>query len=578
MKSIQLGRIINSMKAYKHFVWISILCSLISVAGQLAVPVFCGRAIDSMTGENSVSFDTVMINIAYICTAALVSAFAEHIMTISNNGITYGVSRDLRNAALRKINKLPLSYLDSHPTGDLLSRVIGDIDTFAEGILMGFSQLFTGAVTIIGILLIMLSYNFTVTILVVVLTPLSLLAAWFISKSTGVYFERQASARGRQTALINELIDSQKLIEAYCRGSEAIADFDKTNLQLSEVGLKAIFFSSLTNPVTRLINNIVYAAVALAGALYAILGGVTIGQLSVFLSYASQYAKPFNEISAVVTELQNAASCIGRVFEFLDEEEQSDDKESSVVLDRAERKEVEFRNVYFSYSSERPLIEDISLRAVQGQRVAIVGPTGCGKTTLINLLMRFYDVSGGLILVNNTDIRELSRKSLRSNYGIVLQETWLRSGTIKENIAYGRPDASEEEIISAAKLAYADSFIRRLPYGYDTVIGEGSEIISAGQRQLLCIARVMLYRPPMLILDEATSSVDTRTEAKIQSAFAELMKGRTSFIVAHRLSTIREADLILVMKDGGIKEQGTHDQLLGTGGLYATLYNSQFES
>lgn len=565
------------MKAYKGFVFISILCSLISVAGQLAVPIFCGRAIDYMLGADSVDFGAVASNIAFICIAALASAVAEQLMTISNNKITYCTARDLRNAATRKIHKLPLSYLDAHPTGDLLSRVISDIDTFADGILMGFSNLFTGVITIIGILLIMLSYNFLITILVVFLTPLSLLTAWIISERTRVYFEKQASERGRQTALINEFIGSQKLIEAYSHGEEALADFDKTNAKLKDAALKATFFSSLTNPTTRLINNIVYAAVALAGALYAISGGITVGQLSIFLSYASQYAKPFNEISGVATELQNAASCISRVFELLDEEEQSTDAENAVVLDRTAGKNVEFKNVNFSYNPQRPLIENISLKASQGQRVAIVGPTGCGKTTLINLLMRFYDVSGGAILVNGTDIRGISRKSLRSNYGMVLQETWLKTATVKDNIAYGKPNATEEEIISAAKLAYADSFIRRLPHGYDTVIGEGSENISAGQRQLLCIARVMLYRPPMLILDEATSSVDTRTEAKIQSAFEELMRGRTSFIVAHRLSTIREADLILVMKDGGIKEQGTHEQLLKAGGLYASLYNSQFE-
>ena len=480
----------------------------------------------------------------------------------------------MRNDAIEKIQKLPLFYLDGHPSGDLVSRVIADVDTFADGLLMGFTQLFTGVLTIVGTLGFMLSVNLPITLVVVCLTPLSLFVARFIANHTYAYFQKQTKVRGEETALVNELIEGQKVVRAFGHERQSLEDFDEVNGRLQDVSLKAVFFSSLTNPSTRLVNNIVYAGVGLAGALYAVAGGITVGQLSIFLSYASQYAKPFNEISGVVTELQNALACAARIYELLDEENQIPEAENAVVLES--NGHVSLKDVAFRYVPDRPLIENFNLDVKPGQRIAIVGPTGCGKTTLINLLMRFYDVASGSIKVDDNDIRDMTRKSLRANYGMVLQDTWLKAGTIRENIAYGKPDATDEEIIEAAKAARAHSFIRRLPNGYDTVIAEDGGNISQGQKQLLCIARVMLCLPPMLILDEATSSIDTRTEIKIQAAFAHMMKGRTSFIVAHRLSTIREADVILVMKDGHIIEQGNHDTLMKMNGFYANLYNSQF--
>ena len=504
----------------------------------------------------------------------VISAAAQWIMAACNNRITFCVSRDLRNSAIRKIQNLPLSYLDAHPSGDLVSRVIADVDTFADGLLMGFTQLFSGILTILGTLGIMLYLNLAITLAVVILTPLSLFMASFIARRTYRYFRQQTVVRGQQTALINEMIEGQKVVQAFGHEQQALADFDEINERLGEVSLKATFFSSLTNPSTRLVNNIVYAAVALISGFYAISGGITVGQLSAFLSYASQYAKPFNEISGVVTELQNALACAARIFDLLDEADQTPEAENAAAF--TSKGHVLLQDVSFRYVPKKPLIDDLSLDVQPGQRIAIVGPTGCGKTTLINLLMRFYDVDSGSIRVDGTDIREMTRHSLRSNYGMVLQDTWLKAGTIRDNIAYGRPDASQEEIVEAARAAHAHSFIRRLPQGYDTVITENGGNISQGQKQLLCIARVMLCLPPMLILDEATSSIDTRTEIRIQAAFSHMMQGRTSFIVAHRLSTIREADVILVMKDGHIIEQGDHQSLMEQNGFYTRLYNSQF--
>ncbi len=572
-----LKRVLPYLKPYTFYVVCSILCALITAGVGLLIPIFCGKAIDCMVGVDNVDFDGVIKYAIYIAVSAAVAAIAQQILAVSNNRITYCVSRDLRNEAEKKTHKLPLSYLDSHPTGDVVSRLISDVDSFSDGLLMGFTQLFTGVITIIGTLAIMLYYNGFVALIVVVLTPLSLFVAAFIAKRTHKYFTKQAGVRGEQTAMINELIDGQQVIQSFSHEDESLAEFDEVNARLGDAALKATFFSSLTNPSTRLVNNIVYAGVALTSALFAISGGglaISVGELSVFLSYASQYAKPFNEISGVVTEFQNALACVGRIFELLDEKEEITDGETCDEL--VSNGELELSDVYFSYDPERPLIEGVSLKVRSGQRVAIVGPTGCGKTTLINLLMRFYDVNSGAILVAGKDIKTVSRGALRKNYGMVLQDTWLRSGTIRENIAYGRPDATDEEIKAAAKAAHAHSFIRRLPDGYDTKVVEGGDNFSQGQKQLLCIARVMLCLPPMLILDEATSSIDTRTEIKIQSAFAKMMEGRTSFIVAHRLSTIKEADVILVMKDGHIIEQGNHDTLLKAGGFYATLYNSQY--
>ena len=570
-----LRRVLKKIRPYYFFVGCSLIVAAVSVAAQLYIPILCGSAIDLMLGKGRVDFAGVMQIILQIVAVAILAAFAQWLLSVCNNRITFSVSRDLRNAALRKIQTLPLSYLDSHPSGDIVSRMIADVDTFADGLLMGFTQLFSGLLTIFGTLLFMLWENVPITLVVVCITPLSLVVASFLAKRSYKYFQGQSTVRGEQTALVNEMIEGQKVVQAFGHEAESLTAFDEVNGRLQDVSLKAIFFSSLTNPATRFVNNIVYAGVGLVGALYAVRGGITIGQLSVFLSYANQYTKPFNEISGVVTELQNALACAARVFELLDAEDQVPEAENAAALQPDGH--VQLQDVSFRYLPDRPLIEGLSLDVQPGQRIAIVGPTGCGKTTLINLLMRFYDVNSGSIKVSGTDIRDVTRASLRGSYGMVLQDTWLRAGTVRENIAYGKPDATMDEVIAAAKAAHAHSFIRRLPKGYDTVIAEDGGNISQGQKQLLCIARVMLCLPPMLILDEATSSIDTRTEVRIQKAFARMMQGRTSFIVAHRLSTIREADVILVMKDGHIVEQGNHDQLLAQGGFYAKLYNSQFE-
>lgn len=574
-----LLRVLQYVKPYRVLVIVSLLCACVSAAAQLLIPVLTGKAIDQMIGAGQVNLSGVLVFAVWIAVVAALSAVAQQFLATSNNKIAYNISRDLRNAAFHKLQRLPLSYLDAHPSGDLVSRMIADVDTFSDGLLMGFTQLFTGVVLIVGTLTIMLIKNWMIALLVVVLTPLSMFVASFIARKTHHYFTEQARVRGQQTALINELIEGQKVVQSFGHEAASLSDFDCINDELGRVSLNATFFSSLTNPSTRLVNNIIYAAVALVGALSAVGGGISVGDLSVFLSYASQYAKPFNEISGVVTELQNALACAARVFSLLDEDDRVPDKENAAVL--SPKGTVDLKDVCFRYVPDRPLIEGFNLHVKPGQRIAIVGPTGCGKTTMINLLMRFYDVNSGAILVDSTDIRNATRHSLRKSFGMVLQDTWLKAGTIRDNIAYGRPDASEEDVIAAAKAAHAHSFIRRLPDGYDTVITENGGNISQGQKQLLCIARVMLggengELPPMLILDEATSSIDTRTEIKIQSAFARLMNGRTSFIVAHRLSTIQEADVILVMKDGHIIEQGTHEELLKKQGFYANLYQSQF--
>ena len=572
-------RVLQYVKPYRVLVIISLLCACVSAAAQLLIPILTGKAIDQMIGAGQVNLQGVLVFAVWIAVVAALSAVAQQFLATSNNKIAYNISRDLRNAAFHKLQRLPLSYLDAHPSGDLVSRMIADVDTFSDGLLMGFTQLFTGVVLIVGTLTIMLIKNWMIALLVVVLTPLSMFVASFIARKTHHYFTEQARVRGQQTALINELIEGQKVVQSFGHEAASLSDFDCINDELGRVSLNATFFSSLTNPSTRLVNNIIYAAVALVGALSAVGGSISVGDLSVFLSYASQYAKPFNEISGVVTELQNALACAARVFSLLDEDDRVPDKENAAVL--SPKGTVDLKDVCFRYVPDRPLIEGFNLHVKPGQRIAIVGPTGCGKTTMINLLMRFYDVNSGAILVDGTDIRDATRHSLRKSFGMVLQDTWLKAGTIRDNIAYGRPDASEEDVIAAAKAAHAHSFIRRLPDGYDTVITENGGNISQGQKQLLCIARVMLggesgELPPMLILDEATSSIDTRTEIKIQSAFARLMNGRTSFIVAHRLSTIQEADVILVMKDGHIIEQGTHEELLKKQGFYANLYQSQF--
>ena len=572
------------MRIWKHIrkYWFYIVCSLIfaalSVASQLYVPILTGNAIDHMIGVGKVDFVGVAAIVRVIVAATAVTAISQWIFGICNNKITYNVSRDLRNAAIAKIQRLPVSYLDAHPTGDLVSRVIADVEQFADGLLMGFTQFFTGVLTILGTLGFMLYVNVPITLVVVCVTPLSFIVAGFIAKKTYRNFHMQTEVRGEQTAFINEMIEGQKVVQAFCHEKENVEQFDEMNERLQKASLKAIFFSSITNPATRFVNNVVYAGVALVGALFAVSGGISVGQLSCFLSYANQYTKPFNEISGVVTELQNAMACASRIFELLDEEERTPDKADARVLTEEQVDgTVKISDVSFSYVPDRKLIEHFNLSVKPGERVAIVGPTGCGKTTMINLLMRFYDVDAGKICVSGTDIRDISRISLRRSYGMVLQDTWLKSGTIYENIAYGKPDATKEQVIEAAKAAHAHSFIKRLPDGYDTVISEDGGNISQGQKQLLCIARVMLCLPPMLILDEATSSIDTRTEIKIQQAFASMMKGRTSFIVAHRLSTIREADIILVMDSGKVIEQGTHEELLAEKGFYAKLYNSQYE-
>ena len=572
-----LRRVLTYIRPQLPLVIISLLCAAVSVVSQLLVPIFSGDAIDAMVAAGQVRMDTIGRAALWIGIVVALSAIAQWVMAICNNRITFTVARDLRNTAMAKLQRLPLSYLDSQPSGDLVSRMIADVDTFSDGLLMGFTQLLTGVLTIAGTLGFMLSVNPLITLVVVALTPLGLFVAGFIAKHSYHFFQEQSVVRGKQTALVNELIEGQKVVKAFGREQAAIEEFGEVNEHLRDVSLKATFYSSLVNPSTRMVNNLVYAAVALTGALFAVGGGaaaVTIGELSVFLSYASQFAKPFNEISGVITELQNALACAARVFELMDEPDQVAEPEDAVTL-RCDG-HVTLKDVRFSYTPERPLIEGLSLDVKPGRRIAIVGPTGCGKTTLINLLMRFYDVTGGSIEMAGHDLRTLTRRSLRGSIGMVLQDTWLKAGTIRENIAYGRPEASEEDIIAAAKAAHADSFIRRLPEGYDTVITEDGGNLSQGQKQLLCIARVMLCLPPMLILDEATSSIDTRTEIRIQSAFARMMQGRTSFIVAHRLSTIRSADVILVMRDGHVIEQGSHEALMAADGFYAKLYNSQF--
>lgn len=573
-KKSTIKRVLKYVKKYRINVFFSFVCAAVSSVAQLMIPIFCGDAIDYMIGKGKVDFAKIGECVLYIAIVMVISAVCQQIFAVCNNRVTYGVSRDLRNDAVIKLQKLPLSYLDSHPAGDSVSRITADVDSFADGLLMGFTQLFTSVITIVGTLIIMLRLNAAVTAVVALLTPLSLFTAAFIAKRTHKYFQKQTVVRGEQTALINELIGSQSVVKAYSREEKCLEEFDEINDRMRVASFKATFFSSLTNPTTRLVNNLVYAGVSLVSSVFAISGGITIGQVSVFLNYAGQYAKPFNEISGVVTELQNAVACAERIFELLDEKEEVPDSANAAEFECDGA--VEIKDMSFGYLPQRTLIEDFSLSVKSGQHIAIVGPTGCGKTTLINLLMRFYDVKGGSICVDGIDIRDMKRGTLRANYGMVLQDTWLKSGTVKENIAYGKPDATDDEIKAAAKAAHAHSFIRRLPEGYDTVITENGENISAGQRQLLCIARVMLCLPPMLILDEATSSIDTRTELKIQSAFTRMMKGRTCFIVAHRLSTIREADVILVMKNGRIVEKGSHKELLKQGGFYSELYNSQF--
>ena len=569
-------RVLRLVRPYRFFIAASLLGAAISVAAQLLVPILCGDAIDAMIGMGRVDFALVAKACLAIAVSTAITAVAQWVLAACNNRIAFRVSQDLRTAAMEKLQRLPLSYLDSHPSGDLVSRIIADVDTFSDGLLMGFTQFFSGVLTIAGTLILMAVIHLGVTAVVVVLTPLSLFAAGFITRRTYRYFKTQSAIRGEQTALVEEMIQGQRVVQAFGYEEKSQKAFDEVNERLKTASIQAVFFSSLTNPVTRFVNSVVYAAVGLTGALLAMGGGISVGQLSVFLSYANQYAKPFNEISGVVTELQNAMACIQRIFDLLDEPDQIPDAPDAIKL--VSDGQVAIRDVAFSYTPDRPLLQNLSLDVRPGQRIAIVGPTGCGKTTLINLLMRFYDVDSGSISVAGHDIRTVTRSSLRRNYGMVLQDTWLRAGTIRENIAYGRPEASDEEIVAAAKAAHAHSFIRRLPQGYDTVIAEDGGSLSQGQKQLLSIARVMLCLPPMLILDEATSSIDTRTEVKIQAAFARMMEGRTSFIVAHRLSTIREADVILVMRDGKIIEQGNHQSLLAQKGFYATLYYSQFDT
>lgn len=570
-----LGQVLGYIRRYWLMVGFSLVLAAVTVVLTLYVPILTGDAVDLLLDEGAVDFAGVFDIMKKIGAAMVLTAAAQWVMNTCNNHITYHVVRDIREDAFHKLEQLPLKYLDAHAYGEIVSRVVADVDTFADGLLMGFTQLFTGVLTILGTLLFMLVTNVPIALVVVCITPVSFLVARFIATRTYSMFKLQSETRGEQTSLIEEMIGNQKIVKTFSREEAVRAQFGEINGRLEKCSLKAIFFSSITNPSTRFVNSLVYAAVGIFGAFVAIRGGISVGRLSCFLSYANQYTKPFNEISGVVTELQNALACAARIFELIDETPQVPDGENARVLTDA-KGEVALENVSFSYVPDRKLIEGFHLEVRPGQRVAIVGPTGCGKTTVINLLMRFYDVDGGRIKVDGTDIRDITRGSLRTSYGMVLQETWLRTGTIRDNIRMGRPEASQEEVVQAAKAAHAHSFIKRLPEGYDTVITEDGGSLSQGQKQLLCIARVMLCLPPMLILDEATSSIDTRTELKIQNAFARMMEGRTSFIVAHRLSTIREADIILVMKDGNIIEQGSHDELLARGGFYASLYQSQF--
>jgi ATP-binding cassette subfamily B protein len=571
-----LKKVFGYMKKYIPLLILSLIFAAVTVALTLYFPILTGRAIDLILEKGLVDFAGMFVILKKAAVIALLTAAAQWLMNTCNNRMTYGIVCDIRKDAFDKIEKLPLSYIDSHSHGDIVSRIIADVDTFADGLLMGFTQLFSGIATIVGTLIFMLTINVKITLVVVLITPVSLFVASFIAERTYSMFQLQSKTRGEQTALIEEMIGNQKVVQAFRHEAEALDEFDEINGRLQKYSLRAIFFSSLTNPCTRFVNSLVYAGVGITGALSAISGaGISVGQLSCFLTYANQYTKPFNEISGVITELQNALACAARIFELIEEQEETPDKADAVVLSEADGR-VDIEHVDFSYVPEQHLIENFNLHVTSGQRVAIVGPTGCGKTTLINLLMRFYDTDSGTIDVSGINIRNMTRASLRKNYGMVLQETWLRRGTIRENIVMGKPDATEEEILAAAKASHAHSFIKRLPDGYDTMITEDGGNLSQGQKQLLCITRVMLCLPPMLILDEATSSIDTRTEIRIQKAFLTMMKGRTSFIVAHRLSTIRESDIILVMKDGRIIEQGDHESLLAQGGFYANLYNSQF--
>lgn len=570
-----LGKVLRYIRRYWGYLGCSVVLAALTAGLTLYVPVLIGQAVDQILAPGQVAFAEIALILRNMAVVILLTAAAQWVMNACNNKITYNVIRDVRTEAFDKLLRLPFKYIDGQSHGDVVSRMIADVDQFADGLLMGFTQLFTGIVTILGTLLVMLTISVQITVVVVVLTPVSLFVAGYIAKRTFSMFRLQSETRGAQTAFIEEMVGNQKVVQAFSHEDEALEQFDVLNEKLQKCSLHAIFFSSITNPATRFVNSLVYAAVGVVGAFLAISGGISVGQLTSLLSYANQYTKPFNEISGVVTELQNALACAGRVFDLIGEKAETQDAPDAVELTDADGS-VELSHVCFSYTADRKLIEDFNLSVLPGQRVAIVGPTGCGKTTLINLLMRFYDADSGEIRVSGIPVQSMTRRSLRENYGMVLQETWLRSGTIRENIAMGKPDATEEEVIAAAKASHAHSFIRRLPDGYDTVIAEDGGSLSQGQKQLLCIARVMLCLPPMLILDEATSSIDTRTEMHIQRAFAKMMEGRTSFIVAHRLSTIREADVILVMKDGSIIEQGKHEELLEQGGFYASLYNSQF--
>ena len=575
-QSETLKKVLRYLKRYWFFLALSFGLAAITVASTLYIPLLTGDAVDCVIGKGQVDFTGVFAVLKRMVMVIGVTAVAQWGMNICNNKMTYQIERDIRNEAFAKLEILPLKYLDGHPSGEVVSRIIADVDQFADGLLMGFTQLFTGVLTIVGTIGFMLSVNVGITLVVLLITPVSMIVASFIAKKTFTMFRLQSEARGEQTALIDEMIGNQKVVQAFGHEKDAMEQFGEINERLRKYSLRAIFFSSITNPSTRFVNSLVYTGVGVTGALAAISGRMTVGQLTAFLNYANQYTKPFNEISGVVTELQNAIACAGRVFELIEEEPQVPEPADATALTDVDGR-VDLEHVAFSYRPDQKLIEDLNLAVKPGERVAIVGPTGCGKTTVINLLMRFYDVDAGSISVEGDDIRQVTRKSLRSSYGMVLQDTWLRSGTVRENILIGKPDATEEEMIEAAKNSHAHSFIKRLPKGYDTVIGEDGGGLSQGQKQLLCITRLMLCRPPMLILDEATSSIDTRTEMKIQNAFARLMEGHTSFIVAHRLSTIREADVILVMKDGHIIEQGNHESLLAKKGFYAKLYNSQFK-
>ncbi len=575
MQKDTIKKVLDYIKKYKILVALSLIFAAVTVALTLYVPILIGRAVDFIIGKGNVDFDSLIKIAVEIVVIVAITAVLQWLMSICNNKITYGVVRDIRNEAFEKIERMPLSYIDTHEHGDIVSRIIADVDTFADGLLMGFTQAFTGIITIFGTLIFMVTINFKITILVVLVTPLSLVIANFIAKRTYKLFRKQSEIKGKQTGIINEMIGNQKVVKAYSKEADVLERFDEINDELQKVSLKAIFYSSTTNPATRFVNAMVYAVVGIVGAIFVINGHISVGGLSSFLSYANQYTKPFNEISSVITELQNALACAARIFDLIYEKSEEPDKEGaieSLSIDGT----VSLKNVNFSYVPDKKLIENFSLDVKKGQKIAIVGPTGCGKTTLINLLMRFYDVNSGSISISGENIMDMTRDTLRNSYGMVLQETWLKAGTIKENLMMGNESATVDEVIEAAKASHAHSFIRRLENGYDTYIGEDGGSLSQGQKQLLCIARVMLTKPPMLILDEATSSIDTRTEIKIQEAFNILMKGRTSFIVAHRLSTIREADVILVMKDGNIIEQGNHDELMEKGGFYANLYNSQF--